>query len=226
MANTGTKIVLEVEARQVTGKNACRRLRVEGKIPGNVYGLDRPPFMVAVSPKRIDELLRLGSGVNTIFSLALAGENRTREAMIKELQRDPLTERPVHVDFVRVDPNRAIQVRVPVRLLGTPIGVRLEGAIVDFVHREVHVECLPAAIPEFISIEIGELHVNQHVSVKDLAPETGVKLLDDPEQILVVVVAPKAEEGPTPETEAAAAEPELLKKGKEPEGKEAASKES
>jgi large subunit ribosomal protein L25 len=226
MANAGSKIVLEVEARNDTGKNACRRLRSKGKIPGNVYGLDRPPFMVAVSPKRIDELLRLGSGVNTIFSLTLVGESRTREAMIKELQRDPLTERPVHVDFVRVDPNRVMHVRVPVRLSGTPIGVRLEGAIVDFVHREVHVECLPAAIPEFISVEIGELHLNQHVSVKDLAPQAGVKVLDDPEQILVVVVAPKAEEAPAAEAEAAAAEPELVKKGKEPEGKEAPAKES
>jgi len=127
MAQAATKsIVLEVDSRSVTGTSACRRLRAGGKIPGNVYGLDRPPFKVAVSPRRIDEVLRLGSGVNTVFQLSLAGEKRTREAMIKELQRDPVSGDPIHVDFVRIDPTKKVQVSVPVRLVGVPEGVRNE----------------------------------------------------------------------------------------------------
>jgi large subunit ribosomal protein L25 len=211
-------IILEVERRDATGKNACRRLRAVGRIPGNVYGLNRPPFMVAVDPKRIDELLRLGSGVNTIFSLTLKGEERRREAMIRELQRDPVTDRPLHVDFIRVDLEKVIQVRVPVHLEGTAIGVKNEGAIVDFVHREVLVECLPTDIPPYLAVDISALHVNQHVSVKDLPAADNVRVLDDGEQIIAVVMAPKAEEAPAAEAAAEApAEPELVRKGKEPE---------
>ena len=202
MANSGDKILLEVQTRDETGKNACRRIRATGLIPGNVYGLDRTPFKVAVSPKRIDEVLRMGSGVNTVFTLTLSGESRHREAMIKELQRDPVTERPLHVDFVRVDPDHVVHVAVPIRLIGTPVGVRLEGGIVDFVQREVQVECLPASIPQHFDVDISELHVNQHVSIGDLTIDRNVKLLDEAEQIIAVIVAPKAEEAPA-ETAAA-----------------------
>jgi large subunit ribosomal protein L25 len=205
------KVVLEVERRTDTGKNACRRLRARGRIPGNVYGLDRPPFMVAVSPKRIEEVLRLESGVNTIFNLALVGEDRTREAMIKELTRDPLTEAPLHVDFVRVDPKRAIHVRIPIRLIGIATGVKNEGGIVDFVHREVQVECLPALIPEHLDVDVSELHLNQHVSIKDLASTEGVRILDDPEQIVAVVTAPRLEEVPVAAEAAPAVEGEAAK---------------
>ncbi len=115
MADTATKnIVLEVESRSETGSNAARRMRAKGKIPGNVYGLDRAPFKVAFSPRRIDEVLRLGSGVNTVFQLTLVGEERTREAMIKELQRDPVSGYPIHVDFIRIDPTKKVQIGVPV----------------------------------------------------------------------------------------------------------------
>ena len=167
MANAATSknIMLEVEPRETTGSTAGRRMRRHGQVPGNVYGLDRPPFKVSVNPRRIDELLRLGSGVNTVFRLTLAGENKTREAMIKELQRDPVTGLPVHIDFIRVDPTKLVQVRVPVHLLGTPEGVKNEAGVVDFVNRVVHVECLPTHIPEHFDVDVSELHINQHVSV-------------------------------------------------------------
>jgi large subunit ribosomal protein L25 len=196
MANPATdNIVLEVESRTVTGGSECRRMRREGgRIPGNVYGLDRPPFKVSVDPKRIDEMLRLGSGVNTVFQLNLVGENKTREAMIKELQRDPVSGLPVHVDFIRVDPLKKIQVSVPVRLVGTPEGVKNEGGVIDFVNRVVEVECLPTAIPDQLEVEVSALHINQNVSVGDLEIPEGVELLADRELTLAVVVAPRVEE--------------------------------
>jgi large subunit ribosomal protein L25 len=212
-------VVVEVEPREEVGKNACRRLRMRGLVPGNVFGLDRPPFKVAVNPRRIEDVLRLGSGVNTIFTLRLVGQDRTREAMIKELQRDPITDKPLHVDFVRIDVTKALHVDVPVRLVGTALGVKNEGAIMDFVLREVEVECLPGMIPEHLDVDVSELHLNQHVSIKDLAIPEGVQVLGDPEQIIAVVVLPKAEEQPVVAEEAApVAEPEVLKKGKEAEG--------
>lgn len=225
MANAATDhVILEVESRTATGGSECRRMRRGGKIPGNVYGLDRPPFKVTVNPKKIDEMLRLGSGVNTVFQLSLTGENKTREAMIKELQRDPVSGSPVHVDFIRVDPLKKVQVRVPVRLVGTPEGVRNEGAIIDFVNRVVEVECLPNRIPDHLDVDVTELHVNQNVSVGDLEVAEGVEVLDDREQIVAVVVAPRVEEAAPVEEEAEPTEeePEVAAKGKEAEEAEAA----
>lgn len=206
---SGTKTnTLEVVARELAGSSHCGRIRRSGLVPGNVYGLDRPPFKVSVSPKKIDELLRRGRGVNTVFQLSLVGENRTREAMIKELQRDPVSGNPIHVDFIRIDPMKKIHVRVPVHLNGTPVGVRLEGGTVEFVTREVEVECLPAAIPESLNVDISGLHLNQHVSVSDLELEVGVLIAGDPGTILAVVHAPMVEEQPAAEgADAAAAAP-------------------
>ncbi len=222
MAKAATKsIILEVDSRSETGSGACRRMRARGTIPGNVYGLDRPPFMVAVSPRRIDDVLRLGSGVNTVFQLSLTGEKRTREAMIKELQRDPVSGQPIHVDFIRIDPTKKVQISIPVRLVGIPEGVKNEGCIIDFVNRVVQVECLPVLIPEQLEVDVSALHINQHVSVSDLMGTEDLVLLDDPAQILAVVVAPKVEEAATAEeeeeaeAEAAEGEPEVAKKGKE-----------
>jgi large subunit ribosomal protein L25 len=214
-------IVLEVESRSLTGSGACKRMRRTGRIPGNVYGLDRPPFKVGVDPKRIDELLKLSSGVNTVFRLTLKGQSETRDAMIKELQRDPVTGLPVHVDFIRVDPTKRIQISVPVRLVGTPEGVKNEGGIVDFINRVVEVECLPAQIPEQLEVDITALHINQHVSVGDLSFAEDVEVLDDPAQIIAAVSAPRVEEVAAPEEEEEVAapeegeEPEVAKKGKE-----------
>jgi len=225
MAKAATDdITLEVTGRTETGGSACRRMRRDGTIPGNVYGLDRPPFKVAVSPRRIDALLRLGSGVNTVFQLHLSGEDRKREAMIKELQRDPVSDLPIHIDFIRVDPLKKVQVSVPVRLVGTPDGVKNEGGIIDFVNRVVQVACLPGRIPDQFEVDVAGLHINQHVSVSDLAVDESVDVLDDADQILAVVVAPKVEEeAATEEEEAEAAaegEPEVAKKGKEAESGE------
>jgi large subunit ribosomal protein L25 len=217
-AAVSKNIVLEVESRETTGSTAGRRMRREGRVPGNVYGLDRPPFKVSVNPKRIDEVLRLGSGVNTMFQLALAGENKTRDAMIKELQRDPVTDRPVHIDFIRVDPNKTVQVSVPVQLVGTPEGVKNEGGVVDFVNRVVQVECLPTHIPEHFDVDVSALHINQHVSVSDLSIGEAVKLLEDPDQILAVVVAPRVEEVAATEEEAEIAEGEAAEGAEAKEG--------
>ena len=186
--------ILEVAPRENSGSGHCRRLRRAGEVPGNVYGLDRPPFKVAVSPKKIDAILRRGRGVNTVFKLSLVGEDKTREAMIKELQRDPVTGNPVHIDFIRIDSTRTIHLRIPVHLEGTPVGVTLEGGTVEFINREVEVECLPGAIPKYLNVDISGLHINQHVSVSDLDLEEGVLIAGDSEQILASVHALVEEE--------------------------------
>ena len=210
-------IVVEVNERTDLGKNASRRHRQRGDVPGVVYGLGRPPVSVAVGSRKIEHVLGLETGKNTIFTLALAGQDRSRAVMIKALQRDPVTERLVHVDFVRVDLEREVTVRVPIRLVGIAEGVKNEGGIIEFVHRQLEISCLPGSIPEHIDIDVSALHVNQHLAVKDLTVPEKVTVVDDPETIVCVVAVPKVEEAPVVEEAAAAtaAEPEVIKKGKE-----------
>src|SRR5262245_18606672 len=210
-------IVREVNERTDFGKNASRRHRRSGDVPGVVYGLGRPPVTVAVGSRKIEQILGLETGKNTIFTLSLVGQDRSRAVMIKALQRDPVTERLVHVDFVRVDLEREVTVGVPIRLVGTAEGVKNEGGIIEFVHRQVEVSCLPGDIPEHIDVDVSALHVNQHLAVKDLPIPPKVRIVDDPEAIVCVVAVPKVEEAPVVEEAAAAtaAEPEVIKKGKE-----------
>jgi large subunit ribosomal protein L25 len=198
---TADKNILEVERRELTGKGAAGRLRRSGAVPGSVYGMDRPPFSVTVKFRRIDEVLHLSSGRNTVLTLTMPGTDQKREVMIRALQRDPITSRVTHVDFVRVDPNVAVTVNVPIQLLGEAEGVKNEGGILDFVHRVVSVSCLPAAIPEHLDIDISELHLNQHVSVSDIVTAEGIEVLDDESMILAVISATKIEEEPTDEEE-------------------------
>jgi len=209
-------IVVEVAERSEMGKNASRRLRKGGGVPGVVYGLDRPPFTVGVPARKIEEVLGLESGRNTIFTLALSGQDRSRAVMIKALQRDPVTERLVHVDFVRVDLAKAVRVSVPIRIIGVAEGVKTDGGLLEFVLRQVEVQCLPSDIPEHLDLDVTALRLNQHLSVKDLPARERVTIVDDPEAIVCVVAVPKEEAAPVVEEVAAAtAEPEVIKKGKE-----------
>jgi len=220
---TNEQINVEVHTRSEKGKNACRRLRAAGMIPGNVYGLDLAPFPVSVRPQRVEEVLRLERGRNTIFRLQLAGGEESREVMLREIQRDPVSERLVHVDFVRVDPSKPVVVAIPVHLVGTPEGVKNEGGILDFVQRTVQISCLPSAIPDRLDVNVAGLHINQNVAAKELEVGEGITVLDDPETILAVVAQSRAEiaaeEAAAEEAEEEGAEePEVAAKGKEAEG--------
>ncbi len=184
-------IVVEVQERAERGKNSSGRLRRQGGVPGVVYGLDRPPVTVAVPARKIEDVLGLETGRNTIFTLSLAGQDRSRAVMIKALQRDPVTERLVHVDFLRVDLDKTVRVNVPIRLVGIPEGVKTEGGLLEFVLRQVEVECLPADIPDHLDIDVTGLHLNQNLAVKDLPVKDRVTVLDDPDAIVCVVAMPK-----------------------------------
>jgi large subunit ribosomal protein L25 len=198
MANMTEKTSVEVAPRSEFGKNANRRLRAKGKIPANVYGMDADPFAVSVDPRRVGDVLRLESGHNTIFKLTIEGGKQSRDVMIREMQRDPVTDGLVHVDFVRIDATKELHVKVPIRIVGLAEGVKNEGGFLDFIHREITVACLPINIPEHLDVDVSDLHLNQHVSFSDLSVGDGVKILDDPETIIAVISITKAEEEETP----------------------------
>lgn len=214
--------VMEVQARQDRGTNANRRLRSEGMLPAIVYGMGLDPFPVAVAERSVEEILDTEAGRNSIFTLSLAGADgdNSRAVMIKDLQRDPVSERLLHVDFVRVDLDKTVQVQVPIHVVGVAFGVRNEGALMDFILREVTVECLPGDIPERFEVDVTDLHLNQQAHVSDLTVGERVKLLDDPKTTLVSIVPPKAAALAVEEEEAAEAEAEA-EAAEEGEGAEA-----
>ena len=218
-------IVVKTEKRQGLGTNASRRLRAQGFVPAVLYGESMESTPLVLSKKDIVQILRLETGENTIFKVAVDAD--AYDAMIKDLQVDPATDELLHVDLIRINMDKPIKVTVPVVHHGEPIGVKTEGGFVDFVTREVEVECLPKDIPESLEIDIAELHVNQTFKVQGMAVPEGVKVLTDPNTVLVLVSLPHKEEevfpGEKPEGEVAAEEPkepEVIKKERAEKGED------
>jgi large subunit ribosomal protein L25 len=208
---------LQAEKREGRGKNEARRLRARGRIPAVVYGAEKGKAVeIAVDPKMLLRILHSDSGVNTLIGLQLDGGGS--RVLVKEYQLDPIAHKLLHVDFYQVAMDKTLTVTVPVVLKGEARGVKQQGGIVDFVHREIEIEVLPGDIPESIVIDISELMLNEGVRVRDVQTD-GVKwkATSEPDMMIVHVVPPRAEEAPTV-TEAAApvasAEPEVIKKGK------------
>jgi large subunit ribosomal protein L25 len=203
--------------RETKGKNEAVRTRQSGKIPAVLYGGDsKTGESVTVDPKELSRILHSHSGLNSIISLAIEGAPETR-VLVKQYQIDPVTHRLLHADFYRVAMDKLLQVTVPVQLTGEAKGVKVQGGTLDFVHRDVDVECLPADIPEHITLDVTELMIGQGVRVRDLPADGKWKAVSEPEMLIVHIVAPRAEVVATPEegaAPAAAAEPEVLKKGK------------
>jgi large subunit ribosomal protein L25 len=202
---------LEATTRESRGKNEARRLRAAGRIPAVLYGGADGAVPISVDPKVLSRILHSGSGLNSIIGLDLAGKGVT-QVLVKEFLLDPVKHSMLHADFYRVQMDKAITVTVVISLKGEAKGVKLQGGVVDFPHREVEVECLPGDIPEGLTIDVSELMIGQGVRLKDLATDAKWTPVSDPDTLIVHVIAAKAEEA-APEA-AATAEPEVAKKGK------------
>ena len=210
-------IELAVEKRSTTGKNEARRSRAEGRIPAVVYGAGKPNVPISVDRKALSDVFREGAGENAIFLLKLAGSDQSRHAMIRELQRHPVSRKPVHIDFVRVLMDVKVKVEVPIEVVGVAKGVKTDQGILDVVTREIEIECLPTDIPAHIAVDVSELAIGDAIRVSDLPAIPGVEIIDNPEKVVVHVTHPTREEEPVAAAAEAAAEPvepEVLKKGK------------
>jgi large subunit ribosomal protein L25 len=227
--------VLDAVKRHTKGKNEARRLRAAGQIPAVLYGAqkagDAPaPEPVAVDPKPFMRILHSKSGLNTLITLKVQGTPDTR-VLVKDVQLDPITHHPLHADFYRVNMDRKIQVTVPVLLKGDSRGVKQDGGVLDFVHREIEVEVLPANIPDSIEVDVTDLGIGDSVHVRDLAANAAWTPTSDPDMMIVHVVVIKVVEEVVPAAgaegavagaaaatgtaaTAGAVEPEVIKKGK------------
>jgi large subunit ribosomal protein L25 len=217
------EIVISATARADRGKNAARRLRRGGFIPGVVYGGKGGNVAVAVDPKALKRVLRSEAGRNAILKLDIAGEASTN-AILKSWQVDPIKENFLHADFYRIAMDVEIRVTVPIQIRGEARGVKVDGGILEVILREIEVECLPGDIPERIDVDVADLGLNAALRISDLGVDPKVKILEGSDQVVVHVVSVKEEVAPTPgvvapvEGEAATpSEPEVLKKGKKEE---------
>ena len=216
---------LEATIRHTFGKNEARRTRREGRVPGVLYGSasdggSEEAKSIAVEPKALLKILHSESGANTLIALKLEGEGDAR-VLVKDYQLDPITHQLLHADFFRLVMDRALQVTIPLTVKGEPKGVKQQGGILEFIRREIQIECLPADIPEHVEIDVSDLMLHQGIRVRDIAIDAKWKPLSDPDMMIVHVIAPKAEEVAAPAdavaAPTAAAEPEVIKKGKKDE---------
>jgi len=212
---------VEGKVREERGKGAARRTRQTGMVPAVLYGGRKDSVSLAVNAKQVAKILRSETGHNTIFTVRVA-DGAEEKAMMKDWQVDPLSGALLHVDLLRIAMDVRMRVRVPVHTFGEPQGVKMQGGVFEVVTREIEIECLPGDIPEEFKMDVTGLMIGKQLRAGEipLDPEK-MKLLTDPLRVIAHVVTLKKEEEPAPEAavaaETAAAEPEVIKKGKKEE---------
>ena len=218
------KVTLKSEVRNATGKKVAKDLRNKGLIPANVYKSGKSALSLQISRIDLNEILHTGAGANVIITLKITGGDNVKDktVLIKEIQRDPIKADMLHVDFAEISLTEVLKVNVPVVSRGEPVGVKIDGGVLDHVIWELQVECLPTAIPEKIETDVANLKIGDAIYVKDLKVPEGVKVLNDADLIVMIVKPPKIEAVKVEVTEEASTEPELIRKKKEEEAAEEA----
>jgi large subunit ribosomal protein L25 len=223
------ELIIPAEFREKTGKNESRRLRRGGRIPAVVYGMGKPTAALQLDPKDILNILRSPKGTNTLFKIQERDDAEGRMVMLRDYQYHPATGDLLHVDLVRVDVSKPVEIEVPVETYGIAPGIKDEGGFLTVVLREISLRCLPSHIPDSVRIDISNLHLHGIVRIRDVNFGEGVEVLHEPEIPLLTIQEPvkepepeEAEAAAAAEAEAAAEEPEVIGRGKKvAEGEEA-----
>ena len=185
---------LKVSVRESAGKGVARTLRRSGHVPAVVYGSGKAQSLSAPL-KDVEKAMQGHAGRNGLFDLEISGGKNSRTALtlVRDIQRDPITGKILHVDFLEVSEKARVKNRVPVEVVGTsPEGVK-KGGILDVVHRELHVECLSFQMPDHIQVDASALDINQTLHLREITLTPGVTVLDDPNTVILHVIPPKAE---------------------------------
>ena len=225
------EVALNAQPREDTTKGTTHQLRREGKLPAVLYGGKEPVLPIVVDRKEFLKALHTEHGENVIISLYISGSGATASktsekpvsVIIKEIQINPVTRNLLHVDLYRISLREEIQVNVPLEIYGEAPGVEKSGGVLDHVVHEIAVKCLPTKIPDKIICDVSFLEAGETLTVKGLKIPRGVEVLDDPEKIVVSIIAPTIVEEKPVEEEVApeeAAEPEVIGKGKKEEKEE------
>lgn len=211
-------VVVEAELREPGSSNLARRLRRAGKLPAVLYGGDRDPRPLVVSPRQIVEILKSEHGENTILNLRVA-DGREQTVLIHDYQVDPISMTLQHCDFVRISMDVEVEVEVRIDLIGEARGVKVDKGIMELITREVEVRCLPGRIPDSFKVDVSNLGIGDALHISDLVAPEGVTILGDKTAPIAIVAAPAVEvAAPTAEELLAApTEPELIRPKREEE---------
>lgn len=182
------EVTLQAEAREGTGKGVTRKLRTAGKVPGIVYGRGMAPVSVAVDRNLLTKAFKTESGRNVLIDLEVSGE--TYLTLARELQRDPIRGTIVHVDFLKIARDVAIEVDVPIHIFGDSPGVK-EGGVIEHHLWSIRVSCLPGNVPERLDADVSQLVIGDMLRVSDLAVPEGVEILTEPTEAVLGVVVPQ-----------------------------------
>jgi len=182
--------VLSGKIREKTGKVATKEVRRNGEIPAVLYGL-KDNLSFSVCPDNLKDILT-AKGQNALIDLHLEG-NKKRKVILKEFQSHPLKERWVHVDFLEVDVTKTVKVSVDVHLIGKSAGEKM-GGLINLVLKSLQVECLPVDIPQSVDLDVTAVELGQVLHVSDLGLPDKVKILNQPNEVVVSVYMPKVEE--------------------------------
>jgi large subunit ribosomal protein L25 len=215
---------LTVQMRTQVGRNAIKRVRKEGLIPGVIYGVGQEPINLEVNRRQLSTVLAHSSSENILLELEIVdGDNKRNSlAMIQEVQHHPIQRQILHVDFHAVSATEKITAEVPIETVGEPIGVKTNGGLLEHNLRDLEVECLPGDLPDRIEVDVSGLDINQSIHVKDLKLPPGVEAVTDGDLTVVAVSAARVEEEPTEALGATPAAPEVITAKKPEEGAGAA----
>jgi large subunit ribosomal protein L25 len=213
------KILLKAEKRQEIGKGGARKLRREGLLPAVIYSKGHAT-PIKLQKKEMGRLISSGVGEHALLNIELSngnGKTYNHHVLIKDYQADPVTDELLHVDFIEVSLKEKISIMVPIVITKEPAGIK-KGGIMEQHLREVEVECLPTQIPDGIEIDAGFIEIGHSLHVSDLRSPQGVKIITDPDEVVLTVLEPRVEEVPVAPAEEEVVEPELVKeKAKEEE---------
>ena len=206
---------LTASKREGTGKGAARKLRRGGRVPAVLYGKDMEPVHLSVDAQEAEHLFHEISWENTIVDLAIEGDKEPQQILVREIQALPdRPQSPVHIDFLRIQKGVAVDVEIPVNLVGVPVGVRLHGGVLEQIIHELPVRCLPSEIPASIEVDVSGLELDDSIHVSDISFAEGVEVTVDEKRTVCLVATPRVEKEPEPEEEAAeeeeGAEPERI----------------
>ncbi|MFL6501507.1 MAG: 50S ribosomal protein L25 [Candidatus Udaeobacter sp.] len=216
------QVKLKAEARATVGRSAVRKLRAGGFIPAVIYGGNDEPQPLRVSARDINAMMSQASGENVLVELQIGDDGQSRTALVQEVQHSPVRGEIRHVDFHAISMDEMIQAEVPLEPVGTPVGVKTFGGLLEQSLRALAIECLPGDLPDRITVDVSQLNIGDAIHVRDIQLPQGVTAKVQVELTAFSVVAPVVEEQPVAaEAEAAAAGPEVITEKKQ-EGEAAA----
>lgn len=188
-----SQVKLAARVRKSKGKGAARKLRNNNQIPAVFYGPKTESVMLAVDYSELTRVLKENRHENVILDLQVKSDRGTdtRKVMIKDLMMDPIKNAYLHADFCEISMDKEIRVNVPVRLIGTPVGVT-DGGVLQHIRREVSISCLPDKITDSLDLDVSELNVGDSLHISDIKFPEGITSSDEGHITIAVVVAPTA----------------------------------